>query len=64
MIIAKLSNTIENLTDKNLKVISRDVQTNSNPSTKKTPRWNIMSELLSNSHEIQGKVAESPKIKQ
>ena len=64
VIIAKLSKTIENLTDKNLEVISRDVQTNSNPSTKNPPLWNIMSELLSNSHEIQGKVAESSNIKQ
>ena len=37
MIIGKLSKTVENLTNKNIEVISRDVQTNSNPSTKKPP---------------------------
>ena len=37
MIIGKLSKTVENLTNKNIEVISRDVQTNSNPPTKKSP---------------------------
>ena len=37
MIIGKLSKTVENLTNKNIEVISRDVQTNSNPPTKKPP---------------------------
>ena len=37
MITAKFSKTIENLTNKNPEVISRDVQTNSNPPTKEPP---------------------------
>ena len=52
MIIAKFSKTIENLTNKNPDVISRDVQTNSNPPTKEPPIKDIMSELSSNSDEI------------
>ena len=48
MIIAKLSKTIENLTNKKPQVISRDVQTNSNPPTKDPPLWDIASELSSN----------------
>ena len=64
MIIAKLSKTTENRTDKNLEVISQDVQTNSDPSTKKSPLWNIMSELSVSSDEIQEEVAESSNTKQ
>ena len=64
MIIAKLSKTTENQTDKNLEVISQDVQTNSDPSTKKSPLWNIMSELSASSDEIQEEVAESSNTKQ
>ena len=64
MIIAKLSKTIENLTNKKPEVISRDVQTNSNQPTKEPPLWDIMSELSSNSDEIQEEVAESSNFKQ
>ena len=64
MIIAKFSKTTENQTDKNLEVISQDVQTNSDPSTKKSPLWNIMSELSASSDEIQEEVAESSNTKQ
>ena len=63
MTIAKLSKTTENQTDKNLEVISQDVQTNSDPSTKKSPLWNIMSELSASSDEIQEEVAESSNTK-
>ena len=63
MIIAKLSKTIENLTNKKPEVISRDVQTNSNQPTKEPPLWDIMSELSSNSDEIQEEVAESTNLK-
>ena len=59
MIIAKLSKTIENLTNKKPEVISRDVQTNSNQPTKEPLLWEIMSELSSNSHGIQEEVTES-----
>ena len=45
MIIAKLSKAIENLTNKKPEVISRDAQTNSNQPNKKSPLWDIMSEL-------------------
>ena len=64
MIIAKLSKTIENLTNKKPEVISRDVQTNSNQPTKEPPLWDIMSELSSNSDGIQEEVAESSNFKQ
>ena len=56
MIIAKLSKTIENLTNKKPEVISRDVQTNSNQPTKERSLWDIMSELSSNSDGIQEEV--------
>ena len=45
MVIAKLSKTIENLTNKKPEVISRDVLTNSNQPTKEPPLLEIMSEL-------------------
>ena len=64
MIIAKLSKTIENLTNKKPEVISRDVQTNSNQPTKEPPLWEIMSELSSNSDGIQEEVTESSNFKQ
>ena len=64
MIIAKLSKTIENLTNKKPEVISRDVQTNSNQPTKEPPLWDIMSELSSNSDGIQEEVTESSNLKQ
>ena len=64
MIIAKLSKTIENLTNKNPDVISRDVQTNSNPPTKEPTPWDIMSELSSNSDRIPEEVPESSNFKQ
>ena len=64
MIIAKLSKTIENLTNKKPEVISRDVQTNSNQPTKEPPLWDIMSELSSNSDGIQEEVTESSMFKQ
>ena len=66
MIIAKLSKTIENLTNKKPEVISRDVQTNSNQPTKKPPLWEIMSmlELSSNSDRTQEEVTESSNFKQ
>ena len=59
MIIAKLSKTIENLTKKKPKVISRYVQTSSNQPIKEPPLWEIMSELSSNSDGIQEEVTES-----
>ena len=58
MIIAKLSKTIENLTNKDPEIISRDVQTNSNPPTKEPPLWDIMSDLSSNSDGNQKEVVE------
>ena len=64
MIIAKLSKTIENLTNKKPEAISRDVQTNSNQPTKELPLWEIMSELSSNSDGIQEEVTESSNFKQ
>ena len=64
MIIAKLSKTTENLTNKKPQVISRDVQTNSNPPTKEPPFWDIMSELSSNSDGNQEEVAESSNTKE
>ena len=64
MIIAKLSKTIENLTNKKPQVISRDVQTNSDPPTKEPPFWDIMSELSSNSDGNQEEVAESSNTKE
>ena len=64
MTIAKLSKTIENLINKKPEVISRDVQTNSNQLTKEPPYWDIMSELSSNSDEIQEEAAESSNFKQ
>ena len=64
MIIAKLSKTIENLTNKKPEVISRDVQTNSNQPTKEPPLWEIMSELSSNTDGIQEEVTESSNFKQ
>ena len=64
MIIAKLSKTIEILTNKNLEVISRDVQTNSNPPTKEPPLWDIMSELSSNLDGIQEEITEPSNTKQ
>ena len=64
MIIAKLSKTIENLTNKKPEVISRDVQTNSNQPTKEPPLWDIMSELSSNSDGIQEEVTEYSNFKQ
>ena len=64
MIIAKLSKTIENLANKNPNVISRDVQTNSNPPTKELPLWDIMSQLSSNSDGIPEEVPESSNFKQ
>ena len=64
MIIAKLSKTIENLTNKKPEVISRDVQTNSNQPTKEPPLWDIMSELSSNSDGIQEEVTKSSNFKQ
>ena len=60
MIIAKLSKTIENLTSKKNQLISRDVQTNSNPPTKEPP----LIEISSNSDGIQEEVTESSNIKQ
>ena len=59
MTIAKLSKTIENLTNKKPEVISRDVQTNSNEPTKESPFWEIMSELSSNSDGTQEEVGAS-----
>ena len=59
MIIAKLSKTIEILTNKNPEVILRDVQTNSNPPTKEPPLRDIMSELSSNLDGIQEEITES-----
>ena len=64
MIIAKLSKTTENLTNKKPQVISPDVQTNSNPPTKEPPFWDIMSELSSNSDGNQEEVAESSNTKE
>ena len=64
MIIAKLSKTIENLTNKNPEVISRDVQMNSNLPTKGPPFWDIMLQLSSNSDGSQKEVAESSNFKQ
>ena len=64
MIIAKLSKTIENLTNKKPEVISRDVQTNSNQPTKEPPLWEIMSESSSNSDGTQEEVTESSNFKQ
>ena len=63
MIIAKLSKTIENLTNKKPKVISQDVQTNSNQPTKEPPLWEIMLELSSNSDGTQEEVTESSNFK-
>ena len=45
-------------------MISRDIQTNSNQLTTEPPLWDIMSELSSNSDEIQEEVAESSNFKQ
>ena len=64
MIIVKLSKTIKNLTNRKSQVISQDVQTNSNPTTKEPPFWDIMSELSSNSDGIQKEEAESSNTKQ
>ena len=66
MIIAKLSKTIENLTNKKPEVISRDVQTKSNQPTKEPPLWEIMSmsKLSSNSDGTQEEVTESSNFKQ
>ena len=64
MIFAKLSKTTENLTNKKLEVISRDVQTNSNQPTKDPPFWDIMSELSSNLDGIQEEVTESSNFMQ
>ena len=64
IIFAKLSKTTENLTNKKLEVISRDVQTNSNQPTKDPPFWDIMSELSSNLDGIQEEVTESSNFKQ
>ena len=55
MVIAKLSKTIENLRSKKTQLISRDAQTNPNPSPK---------ELSSNLDGIQEEVAESLNTKQ
>ena len=44
-------------------MISRDVQMHSNPPTKEPPLRDIMSELSSNSDEIQEEVAESTNLK-
>ena len=63
MIIAKLSKTIENLTNKKPEVISWDVQTNSNQPTKEPSLWEIMSELSSNSDGIQEEVTGSSNFK-
>ena len=63
MIIAKLSKTIENLTNKKRQVILRGVQTNSNPPTKEPPLWDVMSES-SNLEGIQEGVVESSNTKQ
>ena len=52
MIIAELSKAIENLTNKNPEVISRDVQTNPNQPTKEPHLWDIMSKLSSHSDGI------------
>ena len=60
MIIAKLSKTFENLTNKKPEVTSRDVQTNSNQPTKEPP----LSELSSNSDGTQEEVTESSNFKQ
>ena len=51
--IAKISKTIENLTSKKTQVVSRDVQTSSDPR-----HWDKISELLSELDGIQGEVAE------
>ena len=68
MIIAKLSKTIENLTNKkpelDVQRCSRDVQTNSNQPTKEPLLWDIMSELSSNLDGIHEKVTESSNFKQ
>ena len=64
MIIAKLSKTIENLTNKKPEVISRDVQTNSNQPTKEPPLWDIMSELSFNSDGTQEEVTKSSNFEQ
>ena len=66
MIIAELSKTIENLTNKKPEVILRDIQTNSNQPTKEPPLWEIMpiSELSSNSDGTQEEVTESSNFKQ
>ena len=64
MIMAKLSKTIENLTNKKPEVISRDVQTNSNQPTKEPPLWDIMSELSSNSDGTQEEVTKSSNFEQ
>ena len=64
MIIAKFSKAIENLTNKMPQLISRDVQTNTNPPIKEPPPRDIMSELSSNSDGIQKDVAESSNTKQ
>ena len=64
MIIAKFSKAIENLTNKMPQLISRDVQTNTNPPIKEPPPWDIMSELSSNSDGIQKDVAKSSNTKQ
>ena len=63
MIFAKFSKTIENLTNKKLEVISRDVQTNSNQPTEDPPFWNIMSQLSSNLDGIQEEVTVSSNFK-
>ena len=64
MIIAKLSKTTEYLTSEKTQVILQDVQTNLSPPTKEPPLWDIMSELSSDSDEIQEEVAESSNAKQ
>ena len=64
MIIAKLSKTIKNLTNKKPQVISGDLQTNSNLPTREPHLRDIMSELSSNSDGIQEEVAEYSNTKQ
>ena len=59
MIIATHSRTTENLTSRNIQVMSRNFQMNSNPTTRESPLSDIMSELLSYSDGIEKNVAKS-----
>ena len=57
MIIATHSRTTEDLTSRNIQVMSRNIQMNSNPTTRESPLSDIMSELLSYSDGIEKNVA-------